>query len=166
MKEKKVKATYIGKRRLTESSLGGAFKIGTKEFLFKKAIYCEIGREYWLVEYEDGYGCATSPDPCDDKEVKQTKQVLRWVNEETEAENEHDRLRAAKKIEKIEGIRGVTFQLTQIVDGMSYFEIKELVEHLVQKASINAKRAAKLEHSRRKKAMLKKIAELNKKGKS
>lgn len=134
----KVKAVYIGQRRFNDSSLSAAFKVdGEKDLRFFRHIrFAEIGREYWLEKKGEHYSSPRMPEAVDEeKTVQESKQLKTWVAEECEDKNAVRRLKKQKASAKNQELASIARRLKGYCQGMTYFEIKSVVEFLIEEAS-------------------------------
>ncbi len=142
----KVKATYVGLRRFSESTMSAAFLVGGSDEekdlrYFKHVKYGEIGREYWLEQKGKNYACGRFPEAVDeDLVVQKTPHIKRWAAQEFKDEKQVRRIRTAKKLAKDPELATIVRRLESYCVGLSYFEIKEVIEHCISEIGLKLRK--------------------------
>lgn len=134
----KVKAVFVGRRIISDSNLAGAFKVPGKKDLvyFPRVKFAEIGREYWLGNDGEDYSSHRFPEACDpEANVKETLEIKNWIARQATDENAVRRYKKQKQTAKNEDAKAIARQLKAYCEGMSYLEVKAVVEFLIEEAT-------------------------------
>lgn len=131
-----VKARYVGRRRLTERRLAGAFQIAGQEKLifFSGVKFLKIGKEYWIERVDKSFSSSRYPEEVSDSKAADSAELKKWVAEEFEAEEQVRVFKARVAASKDEELSSIARRLKDYCEGMSYFQVEAVIRVLIDKA--------------------------------
>ncbi len=129
--EYKVKATYVGQRQFSDAKLAGTFLVGEDLKFFPHVKHAEIGREYWLQRKDKNFACGKHPEAVDELHLNNTTQIKRWRAQECKDVTEVRRIKHQRKMSKDEDLERLVQRLETFCEGLTYFEVRNVVEYLL-----------------------------------